>query len=334
MKTSNKRTLLVLLLSIFLPAYLANPYPPVPTDDMGSFDTVSPTVNTSFTNLTDGSRVFARTSGPDDGSVVLLMHGFPSSSEQYKYMIPYLASHGYRVIAPDMPGFGFTEVPAGYVYSFANLATTIQNFLSAIGVNSFTAYIFDYGAPVSLRILLNNPDAFKAIITQDGNAYVEGLTSFWDPIKQLWAATPGSDEEAQLFDYVRNNILTYEGFKSQYLEGEPDPDSIDPASWNLDWALVQRPGNIDNAQLPLWKDYGNNVAMYPQFQQALRAKQPPLLAVWGKNDPAFGNAGAEAYKRDVPAAEVELWDGGHFLEVSHTVPLAERVLKFLHDYNL
>lgn len=189
-------------------------------------------------------------------------------------------------------------------------------------------YIFDYGAPTGLRLMLERPTAVKAIVSQNGNAYEEGLLPFWDPLKQLWAADAGSDEGRALRKAISDAVLNLDATKGQYTAGEPHPELIDPASWTLDAALLQRPGNKE-IQLDLFKDYTNNVKMYPEFQVHFRESQVPLLAVWGKNDVIFGNA--EAFKKDLPRAEVELWDGGHFLSESHTSKLAERMLMFLKN---
>lgn len=285
-------------------------------------------VTASFTNLTNGIRVFSRTAGPLDGPNVLLLHGFPSSSNQFRNLIPILAGQGYRVTAPDLPGFGFTDVPSSlnFHYNFANLATTIADFLDVIGMVSFAVYIFDYGSPVGLRLALQRPEAIKAIISQNGNAYEEGLLAFWDPLKQLWAAPTGTSQEQILRQQIADSFLNYNATKGQYVDGEPHPESIDPASWTLDAALLNRPGQRD-IQLGLFKDYATNVASYPQFQEFFRKSQVPLLAVWGKNDGIFGHP--EAFKKDLPNAEVEEWDGGHFLGESHTKELGKRILTFL-----
>jgi len=288
------------------------------------------TITTSFTTLPNGIRVFARAAGPVNGHTILLLHGFPSSSNQFRNFIPLLASAGYRVVAPDLPGFGFTEIPdtLNFTYSFANLTTTIASFLDISNIKEFAMYIFDYGAPTGLRLMLERPTAVKAIVSQNGNAYEEGLLPFWDPLKQLWAADAGSDEGRALRKAISDAVLNLDATKGQYTAGEPHPELIDPASWTLDAALLQRPGNKE-IQLDLFKDYTNNVKMYPEFQVHFRESQVPLLAVWGKNDVIFGNA--EAFKKDLPRAEVELWDGGHFLSESHTSKLAERMLMFLKN---
>lgn len=293
-----------------------------------------PTTTTGFTTLSSGIRIFSRSAGPTSGANVLLLHGFPSSSHQFRNLIPLLAAKGYHVTAPDLPGFGFTEVPdsLNFQYTFANLASTIAEFLKVAKIQSYAVYIFDYGSPTGLRIALREDSSVKAIISQNGNAYDEGLVSFWDPIRELWAAKAGSDEEAAIREKLTGALLIPAATKWQYVEGEPHPEQIDPAAWTLDQALLERPGQ-QKIQIDLFKDYATNVELYPQIQEYFRKSQVPLLAVWGKNDQIFGKAGAEPFKRDLPNAQVELWDGGHFLVESHTTQMAERIAKFLDTVN-
>jgi pimeloyl-ACP methyl ester carboxylesterase len=289
-------------------------------------------VSTSFTTLPNGIKVFHRGAGPSIGPVILLLHGFPTSSSQYRNLMPLLAAKGYRVIAPDLPGFGFTEIPSSlnFRYTFANLAKTVSSFLDVLKITKFAVYIFDYGAPTGLRIALQRPEAVTAIISQNGNAYDEGLEGFWDPIKMLWATEEDSDKEKAQRKAIGDFILTYEATKGQYVNGEPHPETIDPLNWELDWALMQRPGNFE-IQLDLFKSYGTNVGLYPQFQEYFRTSKVPILAIWGKNDVIFPPPGAEAYKRDSPNAKVELWDAGHFLIESHTQQMAKAMLDFLGE---
>ncbi|KAF7345551.1 Alpha/beta hydrolase fold protein [Mycena venus] len=273
-----------------------------------------------------GISVFYRIGAPADNPAaptVLLLHGFPTSSHQYRNLIPLLSQH-YRVVAPDLPGFGFTTVPAerNYSYTFAALTATIGAFLDALAIKSFAVYIFDYGAPVALRLALERPEAIKAIVSQNGNAYTEGLGDAWAPIQKYWASGAADDRAA-----VRDTILTYETTKWQYTHGSRAPDAIAPETYTLDWALLQRPGNFD-IQLDLFFDYQNNVKLYPQFQEYFRKSQVPLLAVWGKHDAFFIPPGAEAYKRDLPKAEVILLDAGHFAGETETADIAARMLKF------
>ncbi|KAJ6462382.1 alpha/beta hydrolase fold protein [Mycena vitilis] len=276
-----------------------------------------------------GISVFYRTASPVDNPtapIVLLLHGYPTSSHQYRNLIPLLAKH-YRVFAPDLPGFGFTTVPAerNYKYTFAALATTIGAFLDALSITSFAVYIFDYGAPVLLRLALERPDAINAIVSQNGNAYTDGLGAAWAPIQKYWATGAAEDRAV-----VKENVLSVAATKWQYTEGTHKPDTIAPESYTLDWALLQRPGNFD-IQLDLFKDYENNVKLYPQFQEYFRKSQVPLLAVWGKNDAFFIPPGAEAYKRDLPNAKVVLLDAGHFAGETETAEVAGLMLKFLKE---
>src|SRR5215813_9693649 len=242
---------------------------------------------------TDGVRVFYRAAGDPSAPVVLLLHGFPASSFMFRELIPRLADH-YRVIAPDLPGFGFTEVPAArkYAYSFDGLAKTIDAFTQALEIDRFALYLFDYGAPIGFRLAMAHPERVTAIVSQNGNAYEEGLGDAWHPIRKYWAS-PTSENRAVL----RQNMLTFEGTRWQYTHGVSDPESVPPESYTLDAALLERPGNKD-IQLDLFLDYAPNVALYPKFQEYFRKSKPPLLAIWGKNDPFFIPAGAEAFRKD------------------------------------
>ncbi len=271
----------------------------------------------------DGVRVFYREAGPEDGPVLLLLHGFPASSFQYRELMLLLADR-YRVIAPDFPGFGFTEVPEdrGYVNTFDALAKTMLAFTEALGLDRYALYIFDYGAPVGLRLAMERPERVTAIISQNGNAYEEGLGDAWAPIRRYWSEPTQENREA-----VRE-ALSPEGIRAQYTTGVPDPERIKPEGYTLDNALMQRPGNMD-IQLDLFLDYANNVKMYPAFQQYFRQSQVKLLAIWGKNDLFFIPAGAEAFRRDLPAAEVKLLDTGHFALETHVLDVAAAVKEFL-----
>ncbi|KAI1618418.1 haloalkane dehalogenase [Exophiala viscosa] len=282
-----------------------------------------------YTILPNGIRVFYREAGSPSKPTILLLHGFPASSFQFRNLIPLLAEK-YHVVAPDLPGFGFTEIPdnLNFKYSFANIATTIGSFLDVHKIDKFAVYVFDYGAPTGFRLALERPQAITAIISQNGNAYEEGLSSFWDPLRQLWA-TSDPVKEKELRQAVKGAILTFEATKGQYLGGEPEPNKIDePATYHLDYALMSRPGNAE-IQLDLFKDYGTNVVLYPKFQEYLRESQVPVLAVWGKNDIIFPPAGAEAFKRDVKDLKLVLLDGGHFLVESHTQEIGRLMLEFL-----
>ncbi|KAJ5652173.1 hypothetical protein N7507_009599 [Penicillium longicatenatum] len=269
-------------------------------------------------------RIFYRElGGGTPQKTILLLHGFPSSSHQYRKLIPLLAAK-YRVVAPDLPGFGFTEVPEGFKYSFETLADALEEFLDAISLSKFSIYIFDYGAPVGLRLALRRPDVIEAIISQNGNAYTEGFGDVWGPVQEFWASRNSAEDRAKMADAM----LTYDVTKFQYLNGTPDANSIAPESYTLDYALMERSAN-KAVQLDLFMDYQNNVALYEKFQEYFRSSQVPLLAVWGKNDVFFIPPGAEAFKKDLPRAQVKLLDAGHFASESHAEEIAEEVISFL-----
>jgi pimeloyl-ACP methyl ester carboxylesterase len=272
----------------------------------------------------DSVRVFYRASGDATAPVLLLLHGFPASSFMFRDLIPQLASD-YRVIAPDLPGFGFTEVPAErkYVYSFDGLASTIEAFTQALRLNRYALYVFDYGAPTGFRLAMRHPERVTAIVSQNGNAYEEGLGDAWAPIRQYWASPTAENR-----DVLRKNILTLEGTRWQYTHGVVNPESVPPESYTLDTALLERPGNKD-IQLDLFLDYASNVKLYPKFQEYFRKCRPPLLAIWGRNDPFFIPAGAEAFRKDLPNAKVELLDTGHFAIETHATEIATAMKAFL-----
>jgi pimeloyl-ACP methyl ester carboxylesterase len=272
---------------------------------------------------TDGVRLFYREAGDPNAPVVLLLHGFPASSFQYRELIPRLADR-YRVIAPDLPGFGFTEVPAkrGYVYTFEALAKTIEAFTDALDLKKYALYVFDYGAPTGLRLAMAHPERVTAIVSQNGNAYEEGLGDAWAPIRRYW-----SDPSAENRNAIRG-ALTAEGMKHEYSVGMSSSDVVAPESYTLDAALLARPGNVD-IQLDLFLDYANNVKLYPKFQEYFRTSKPPLLAIWGKNDLYFIPPGAEAFRRDIPNATVQFLDTGHFALETHLEEIAEAMRTFL-----
>lgn len=271
----------------------------------------------------DGLTVFYREAGPKQAPVVILLHGFPTSSFQYRELIPRLADR-YRVIAPDLPGFGFTEVPENrnYLYSFDALARTMLAFIDVLHLKSYSLYVFDYGAPTGFRIAMARPECITAIISQNGNAYIEGLGDAWAPIQHYWKEpTPESRE-------LVRKILNPEAIRWQYTVGTPDPKAIAPEGYTLDTALMARPGNMD-IQLDLFLDYANNVKLYPSFQEYFRKSKPPMLAIWGKNDPFFIPAGAQAFQRDNPNAMVQLLDTGHFALETHVEEIAIAIRQFL-----
>ena len=277
----------------------------------------------------DGVKVFYRAAGDATAPVVLLLHGFPASSFMFRDLIPRLATD-YRVVAPDLPGFGFTEVPAGrhYVYSFDALAVTIERFAEALHLDRYAIYVFDYGAPDGFRLAMAHPDRVTAIVSQNGNAYEEGLGDAWGPIRTYWAA-PSAKNRATL----RKNILTPEGTRWQYTHGVANPETVAPESYTLDAALLERRGNKE-IQLDLFLDYASNVKLYPSFHEYFRKAAPPLLAIWGKNDPFFIPAGAEAFRKDLPHATVQFLDTGHFALETHVVEIAEAMRNFLAAHGI
>ena len=272
----------------------------------------------------DGVRMFYREAGDAEAPVILLLHGFPSSSFMFRELIPRLAED-YRVIAPDLPGFGFTEVPAErkYAYSFDQLAKTIDAFTGALHLSRYAIYIFDYGAPTGLRLAMAHPERVTAIISQNGNAYEEGLGDAWAPIRHYWDS-PTAENRA----VIAKAILNFDGTKWQYTHGVKNPDSVAPESYTLDAALLERPGNKD-VQLDLFLDYASNVKLYPKFQEYFRRSKPPLLAIWGKNDPFFIPPGAEAFRKDIPNAKVQFLDTGHFAIETHGAEIAAAMKEFL-----
>jgi len=257
-----------------------------------------------------------------------LLHGFPTSSFQYRELIPRLADK-YRVIAPDLPGFGFTEVPAErkYVYTFDNLAKTIEAFTEALGLKKYALYVFDYGAPTGFRLAMAHPERVTAIVSQNGNAYEEGLGDAWAPIRRYWSAPTLENRNA-----IRPG-LTPDGMKHEYSVRIVHPERIAPEGYTLDGALLQRPGNVD-IQLDLFLDYANNVKLYPAFQQYFRTSKPPLMAIWGEHDLYFIPAGAKAFTRDLPEATVQFLDTGHFALETHVEDVAEAMRGFLASHGV
>jgi pimeloyl-ACP methyl ester carboxylesterase len=271
----------------------------------------------------DGLNVFYREAGDPKAPAVLLLHGFPTSSHMFRALIPALAER-YHVLAPDLPGFGYSDAPdrARFKYTFDRLAEVIDRFTDAVQLRRYAIYVFDYGAPVGFRLALRHPERITAIVTQNGNAYLEGLSEGWNPIQAYWK-DPSPQNRAAL-----RAFLTPETTRWQYTHGEPNPERLSPDAWTLDAALLARPGN-DEIQLDLFGDYQSNVALYPKFQEYFRTRRPPLLAVWGKNDPFFLLPGAHAFKRDIPDAEIHLLDAGHFALESQAPEIAEIIRDFL-----
>jgi pimeloyl-ACP methyl ester carboxylesterase len=273
--------------------------------------------------IVEGHKIFYREAGPRAASTILLLHGFPTSSHMFRNLIPALADR-YHVVAPDLPGFGFSDAPdrSRFRYTFDNLARVIGGFTETIGLKQYAIYVFDYGAPVGFRLALVHPERVTAIVSQNGNAYEEGLSQGWNPIQRYWKE-PTPENRAALREF-----LTPEATRSQYLYGVQDETLVAPEAYALDSALLARPGN-DDIQLDLFLDYASNVALYPKFQDYFRTKRPPLLAVWGKNDPFFLPPGAEGFKRDDPNAEVHFYDTGHFALETHYGEIAEAIRDFL-----
>jgi pimeloyl-ACP methyl ester carboxylesterase len=271
----------------------------------------------------DGLKIFYREAGRTDGPTLLLLHGFPTSSHMFRDLIPLLADR-YHVVAPDLPGFGQSDMPSrdAFPYTFAKLAEVIGRFTEVVDLKRFASYIFDYGAPVGLRIAIKHPDRITAIISQNGNAYEEGLSDGWNPIRTYWREPTMSNRDAL------RSFLSPETTLYQYTHGVSDPSVVSPDGYSLDDFYMARPG-AQEAQLDLLLDYASNVALYPKFQAYFRDRQPPLLAAWGRNDPFFLPAGAEAFRRDIPSADVRFFDAGHFALETHCVEIAGAIREFL-----
>jgi len=271
----------------------------------------------------DGFNVFYREAGPANAPKLLLLHGFPSSSHMFRDLIPLLADR-FHVVAPDLPGFGLSDMPSRetFAYTFDHLADVIDRFTEVIGFDTFAVYVFDYGAPTGFRIAARHPERITAIISQNGNAYEEGLSEGWNPIRAYWQdSTPANRE-------VLRDMLKPETTRWQYVHGVSDESQVSPDGIALDNHYLARPG-ADEVQLDLFGDYKNNVALYPVFQAYFRKHTPRFLAVWGKNDPFFLPAGAEAFKRDIPGAEVHFFDTGHFALETHAPDIARAIADFL-----
>jgi pimeloyl-ACP methyl ester carboxylesterase len=270
----------------------------------------------------DGVRLFYREAGEANAPAILLLHGFPTSSHMYRNLMPLLADR-YRLIAPDLPGFGFSDAPARdeYPYTFDNLARTVRLFADELGLRRYVLQVFDYGAPVGFRLAMTRPERITAIVTQNGNAYEEGLSDGWVPLRAYWNEPIAANREAL------RTLLTPQSVRWQYVHGAPPGSQVAPETYTLDSALLGRPGNMD-IQLDLFLDYATNIAMYPQFQSYFRTS-PHLLAVWGKNDPFFLAEGARAFRRDIPDAEVHLFDTGHFALETHVIEIGAVIREFL-----
>ncbi|MGH1517998.1 alpha/beta fold hydrolase [Chryseobacterium sp. JK1] len=271
----------------------------------------------------EGLNVFYREAGPSDAPTLLLLHGYPTSSHMFRNLIP-LLSKKYHVIAPDLPGFGYSDAPdhQQFSYTFDHLTNVVQGFIDQLEIKRFAVYIFDYGAPVGLRLAMNNPEKITGIISQNGNAYKEGLSNEWDPIQKYWNDTSEANRLA-LKGFVSKEATTF-----QYYHGVSDPSLIAPETYTLDQKFLDRPGNIE-IQLDLVKDYRTNVALYPQFHTYFRKYQPKLLLVWGNKDPYFLPEGAKAYLKDLPNAKLKFYDTGHFALETHATEIGAEIFEFM-----
>lgn len=271
----------------------------------------------------DGLSIFYREAGAADAPTLLLLHGFPSASHMFRDLIPLLADR-FHIVAPDLPGFGQSDMPArdGFTYSFDRIAEVIGRFTEVLGLQRYAIYVFDYGAPTGFRLALRHPERITAIISQNGNAYEEGLSDGWDPIRAYWLKPSQANREA-LRVFLKPETTVW-----QYTHGVPDATQVSPDGYSLDNHYLARPG-ADEVQLDLFADYRSNIALYPAFQAYFRSHKPPFLAVWGRNDPFFLPAGAEAFRRDIPDAVIRFFDTGHFALETHAAAIAAAIRDFL-----
>jgi len=271
----------------------------------------------------DGINIFCREAGSKEAETILLLHGFPTAGHMFRDLIPQLADR-FRLVAPDLPAFGQSDMPArgAFVYTFENVANIIDRFTEAIGLSRFAMYVFDYGAPVGFRLAVRHPERITAIISQNGNAYEEGLSDDWNPIRAYWQEPSQANREAL------RSFLAPDTTRWQYTHGVPDVTAVSPDGYSLDNFYMARPG-ADEIQLDLLGDYKSNVAAYPTFQNYFRTHKPSLLAAWGKNDPFFLPRGAEAFSRDIPGAIVHFFDTGHFALETHAKEIGAAICDFL-----
>jgi pimeloyl-ACP methyl ester carboxylesterase len=276
----------------------------------------------------DGFQIFHREAGRAEAPAILLLHGFPTASHMFRDLIPQLADR-FRVVAPDLPGFGQSDMPerSRFSYTFDNIAKVIDRFTEVIGLHRFAIYVFDYGAPTGFRLAMWHPERITAIVSQNGNAYVEGLSDGWNPIRAYW------QDPSQANRNALRTMLSPETTVWQYTHGVADTSLVSPDGYSLDNFYLARPG-MDEVQLDLFGDYKSNVALYPEFQAYFRGHKPPFLAAWGKNDPFFLPPGAEAFKRDIPAADVRFFDTGHFALETHCDEIAAVIRQFLSSLKL